>query len=652
MDKGFEKIELETGNVKTKSVEGTTDNIEMLKTPKGQNKKPRKIFKIAGILLIFIVISLLISIIPAINLYKQVKRTESSGKKVVQAVKNQDLDSTQKELENTLSDLKQLKKNYGFFKFTKLIPFVSGYYKDGEYALNSVEAGLEGGKIAVDALIPYADLLGLKGQSTFTAGSADERIQTAVKTFDKLTPKIGEIADKIEVVNRNLNQIKLNRYPEKIGDKEFRGKLIEVRKTIDISSQLFVNAQGLLVKLPKLLGEPEPKKYLVIFQNDKELRPTGGFITAYAVFKIEKGKMLVETSDDIYKLDEKNSTKLVPPKPFAQHLKVFQLHLRDANYDPDFIDSMKRFEDIYQKIPGTIKIDGIIAVDTHVLVEAMKILGTIPAYNTNYTVENDSRCDCPQVIYALEEYAGRRVGYIREDRKDIIGVLLYQIMQKALGVSPSQYWGQLFQMMISEFHQKHILVYLHDDDAQKSLEALNFSGRMIITDNEDFLHINDANLGGAKSNMFIKHSIKQEFEKNNEGKIVKTLTVDYKNPSEGSKGCNLEAGGLCLNGLMPNWVRIYVPLGSQLIDFTGSEDSPVVTQEYGKTVFEGFLTVKPESVSQLKVKYQLPEKYNKNFSLYLQKQAGTDGHEFTTVINGEEVDVFNLSEDKKIDINL
>lgn len=406
--------------------------------------------------------------------------------------------------------------------------------------------------------------------------------------------------------------------------------------------------------MPFLLGQPKPKRYLILFQNDKELRPTGGFITAYALFKVDKGKLLVETSDDIYKLDDKYNPDKSPPKQFITHLKVYKLHLRDANFDPDFEDSMKRFEEMYSSIPGAASIDGIVAVDTHVLVEAMKILGPIPAYGTNFTTDNDPRCDCPKVIYDLEEYAGRRVGYVREERKDIIGVLLYQIMQKALGVSPSQYWGRLFQMILAEFNQKHVLVYLHNEASQKSLESLNFAGRMIMDTKGDYLHINDANLGGAKSNMFVRHTIRQEFEKSSDGKVVKTLTIEYKNPSEGSKGCNLEAGGLCLNGLMPNWVRIYVPKGSELLDFQGSEDPPITSEVYGKTVFEGFLTVKPNNVSQIKIKYKLPSGLlnGNNLPLYLQKQPGTDGHEMTIVVNGKEINLFNLTEDKKLEIKL
>lgn len=657
MEDGFKKIKLEKPDFKEDDSLRNSKNepiVSLSNNRKTDMKNRNKILRIlTGLVLIFILIFSVL-FFQAKNLYQKIRETIYLTNKVWLAAKNQDLEELKTGLFQLKGQLAETKKTYSFFAFARFIPIVKAYYQDGESLFNAGEAGIEAAQISVDSLIPYADLLGFKGQSSFVAGSADERIQTAVATFDKLTPKLGDISAKVEIIKNSFDKIDVNRYPVKVGDREVRSRLSSLRETIEDITTLFINARPLLENLPQLLGQPKIKRYLVLFQNDKELRPTGGFITAYALFKVEKGKLIVESSDDIYNLDEKNPTKISPPVQFINHLKVYQLHLRDTNCDPDFKDSMRRFEEIYNKIPGTTQVDGIIALDTHVLVEAMKILGPIPAYGTNFVVDNDPRCDCPKVIYDLEEYAGRRVGYIREERKDIIGVLLYQIMQKALGVSPSQYWGRLFRMILSELEQKHVLIYLHDESSQRSLEALNFVGRMQEVSGVDYLHINDANLGGAKSNMFVKHYIKQEYEKADDGSIIKILTIDYKNPKEGSKGCNLEAGGLCLNGLMPNWVRIYVPKGAELLDFQGSEDPPKVGEAYNRTFFEGFITVRPNSVTTIKIKYRLPGdiiKDNKTILSYIQKQAGTEGHELITKVNGKEVSLINLTTDKKLEIN-
>ncbi|MBI2029531.1 DUF4012 domain-containing protein [Candidatus Gottesmanbacteria bacterium] len=647
MKDGFDKIDIKSTSMKKKT-----------KSPDAKvgiptRRRRGKISKWLIPVLIVIFIALGFTGFQVSSVYRQGKKTQASAELAIQTIRDQNIDAAKDALITTKEDLTKTRQLYAGLLLPKYTPIVRSYYLDGEHLMTAADAGLDAGIITTEAIIPYADLLGLKGESKFVSGSADERIQTAVQTLDKLTPKLGDIAEKIKIVNQNFDKINPNRYPEKIGNREIRPKLLAAKTTINNLSELFLNARPLLENLPSLLGEPTPKRYLIIFQNDKELRPTGGFITAYAIFKLEKGKPIVETADDIYKLDEKNTAKISPPEQFIKNLKVFNLNLRDSNFDPDFKDSMQRFEEMYNNIPGTTPVDGVIAVDTHVLVEAMKILGPIPAYGTNFTVDIDPRCDCPQVIYELEDYAGRRVAYIREDRKDIIGVLLYQIMQKALGVSPSQYWGKLFQMVLSEFEQKHILVYLTNTDAQQSLEALNFAGRMIDSPQEDYLHINDANLGGAKSNLFVRQSVKQDFEKQGDGSIVKTVTISYKNPEPGSPGCNLEAGGLCLNGPMKNWLRVYVPKGSELIDFEGSSDAPIVSEAYNRTLFEGLTTVNPEGVATVTIKYKLPQSVSGDkFSEYIQKQPGTDNNEYITLVNGNEVDIFNLTKDTIKEIKL
>lgn len=57
------------------------------------------------------------------------------------------------------------------------------------------------------------------------------------------------------------------------------------------------------------------------------------------------------------------------------------------------------------------------------------------------------------------------------------------LMQKALGVSPSQYWGKLFQMLLSEINQKHMLTYFHDESTQLAAESFNMAGRIMTGEN-------------------------------------------------------------------------------------------------------------------------------------------------------------------------
>jgi len=609
---------------------------------------------LVGVPVILLVILLIAVGIPARQIYADAKIAQSQLDTTYAAVKTQNLAEAKESLKGSKEKLETLNGSVGKLDWFGSIPVVGAYQKDLKSVVTAGIAGVEAGTISVEAIEPYADLLGLEEGASFVNKSTEERLQTAVTTIGKLAPALDKIADKLTIVRDEIDSIDPDRYPEKVKDKEIRQKVVDGKAQVNELADLFIDAKPFLTALPDLVGAEEEKTYLFLFQNDKELRPTGGFITAYAYFRMHKGKIEVIKSDDIYNLDNARRTKVAAPEEILKyHKEVYSLTLRDSNLSPDFLVSMQQFEELYDDVSNNLEIDGIFALDTHMLVEAMKILGPINAYGTTFTTEADDRCGgCPQVVYELEEYADRRVGYIRDNRKDIIGVLMSQIMQKALGVSPGEYWGRLFQMMLEEVQQKHMIAYFHDEGAQTGAEALNFAGRIKEYDG-DYLHINDTNFAGAKSNMFTNHTVEQDIEVASDGTVTKTLTLGYKNTEPASPGCNLERGGLCLNGLLRNWIRVYVPEGSELLDFKGSEMDPVEKQELGKTVYEGFFTVRPEGQAQLKISYKLPFKVNSDeYKMLIQKQGGTLGHAYVIKINGKTVDGLELTTDKELKFKL
>lgn len=646
----FEKLEIKN----VQGVEQKTKSVGKFSFsfPKLRFKFTKKTGVILSLLILVLTLGVLVGI-PARQIYKDANIARDHLQITYGDIKKQDLVRAKKSLEDSNKKLIALSGSVNKLNWFGSIPVVGAYQKDLKSVVNAGIAGVEAGQIAVQAIEPYADLLGLEEGTSFVNKSTEDRLQTAITTIDKLSPSLEKIAVKLKVVRDEIETIDPDRYPEKVKDQEVRSKIVNAKNQIDELADLFIDARPFLTALPSLFGVEDEKTYLFLFQNDKELRPTGGFITAYAYFRMHKGKIEVIRSDDIYNLDNARRKKVPAPEEILKyHKNVYELTLRDSNLSPDFKVSMLQFEELYDDVSGKLDIDGIFALDTQMLVEAMKILGPINAYGTTFTTEPDKRCGgCPQVVYELEDYADARVGYVRNNRKDIIGVLMSQIMQKALGVSPGQYWGKLFQMTLNEVGEKHFIAYFHDKDAQDGAEALNFAGR-IKKFNGDYLHINDTNFAGAKSNMFTNHNVDQEIDIAKDGTVTKTLTLNYKNTAPGSPGCNLERGGLCLNGLLRNWLRVYVPEGSELMDFKGSEMDPVEKNELGKTVFEGFFTVRPEGQAQIKISYKLPFKVDsKEYKMLIQKQPGTEGHEYTVNINGKRVDEFELLTDKELKLN-
>lgn len=641
-------------------------------TPARVSRKKRRIWPIVlgaiGIpLLVILVVGGLLAymLMPLRTVVDKSRVVMQTGRELAAAVKTQNLEESKVKLAQTRQQMQDLQQEYNKVMPLKSVPFLGLYIGDGEHMIKAAFAGLDAADKAVEALEPNADLLGLKGKSSFVSGSADDRIQTAVKTMNALVPKVHEVSDSIAVLQQEINAIDPNRYPEKIGDTVVRSQMIEAKALIDNMATLFINAKPLLVNLPKMLGEPEEKRYLILFQNDKELRSTGGFITAYAQFRFVRGKAILEKSDDIYNLDAALTKKFPATREILTfHKGVSNLNLRDSNLSPDFKESMKQFLEMYQFVSGKEKIDGIIALDTHVFVETLGILGPTTISGRVFSTEIDKRCDCPRAVYELEDYSTRPVGYIRTARKDIIGTLMQYMLQQALGVSPSQYWGRLFQMLLTQINEKHVLTYFEDPEIQKAAEAFNMAGRVMQANDTaavlkyqegagwDYVQVINSNMAGAKSNMFVREKFAKDVTVNQDGTITTKLTVDYKNSYPGSD-CNLETGGLCLNAPLRNWVRVYAPAGSKLVENKGTQSpksgQPEAMTTYdalGKTVFEGFLIVNPLGTAKLEVTYTSPVKSTDGkYRLLIQKQPGTEIQEFLLRLNGKDVKKFDLVTD-------
>ncbi len=615
---------------------------------------PKKNFKLSkkmlvGILVVVFFLFITV-VVPFFRAYNDGMVAYKQSLLLKDALKTQDLAKIKVAITDTKKQLNKVKGDLTLATWTKYIPFLGGYTKDVFAVLSAGNSGLEAGEIMVTAIEPYADILGLKGQGSFTGGTAEERIAKVVETLDKVAPQIDLVAEKLKLVRKSLDSVDPKRYPETLGNRPIRSTVVSLKQVVDLSDDMMTQARPMVKQLPELLGTKTAKKYMVLFQNDKELRPTGGFITAYAVFRVEKGKIHLETSDDIYKLDDTMTKHVAPPDPISRYLNVYGWRMRDANFSPDFATSMQVFEDLYSTSTAKQDIEGIIAMDTNVLVKILDVIGPVTAYGINFTTQKVPQCDCPMIIYELEKYADEPKSYERGSRKDIIGVLLQTIMQKAMD-APKQIYAGLFQTAIDQAKQKHIMFYFHNPDAQKGIEALGFAGR-IKTSDGDYLHVNDANLAGAKSNLFVVSSVKQDVTISKDG-ADSTLILEYKYPRV-ADNCSLErVGGLCLAGIYRDYLRIYLPKGAAIGEISGFENKSTTFEDLGHTVVDGFFTVVPQGMARITIKYRTPGDFlkNKEYKSLIQKQPGTDGIKYKVTVNGK-LQEFALTEDKEISVKL
>ena len=413
---GFEKIDLTSENTKVKpaSTESSVGVKPMRKKTRFFSRK--KTWIILAVLVVMFALSIFGIFLPAKGVYKQAQITAAQANIAIDALKKQNIALTGEELKKTREELTKTQNGLNGMGYLAFFPFINSYYNDASHLVKAGFHGLDAADVLVASIEPYADVLGFKGKGSFVGGTAEQRIQTAVTTMAKITPKMDEIVKNLELAKEEIDKVDPGKYPSFLGGDKVKKSLVSVRKVTDDGVTFANEAKPLIKVLPQLLGEPKEKKYLVLFQNDKELRPTGGFLTAYAIFRVEHGVIHVDSSNDIYTLDDTIGGKQTAPRPILEYLaKVPLLNLRDTNLSPDFIVSMNEFNKLYAKSSGP-DVDGIIAIDTKALVAAMDILGDVQASGTTFTTKKNPVCNCPDVIYQLELSADKPVQGTRSNK--------------------------------------------------------------------------------------------------------------------------------------------------------------------------------------------------------------------------------------------
>jgi len=360
MEEGFKKIRLEDDTItesekKDYRQKESGDDVLMPKIDLNNEDKPKrrkmkfpkirrpskKTLKIAGIVAGVLLVFLTIAGLLTFRVYKQARKVESAAKMLLAASEEQDFGKLKTELQNTKEEVIKLKSTYKTITWLRIVPYLGGFIKDGQHGLNAAVYGIEGAEIVIDTIEPYAGIIGFKSEdnSMDNGETAQNMLDFVIKTIPDIIPKSDELIRKVALVQAEIENIDPDRYPEKFGDLMVREKVKDGVELVNLTSTLLENSKPLLEVAPYLLGSEEERTYMLIFQNDKELRPTGGFITAYSIAKVEKGKFEPVRSDDIYNLDNLYTATIPAPEPIIKYLKgpyliSKRLRLRDMNWSP------------------------------------------------------------------------------------------------------------------------------------------------------------------------------------------------------------------------------------------------------------------------------------------------------------------------------
>lgn len=411
------------------------------------------------------------------------------------------------------------------------------------------------------------------------------------------------------------------------------------------------DALTLLQVAPTLLGVGQngPQTYLLLMQNEDELRPTGGFITAVGSVVIHNGELLNIQIESVELIDDRSKPYPKPPWQLAEYMLSGILVLRDSNWFTDFPTTARMAEYLYSYSRAH-SVDGVIAIDQHVVIALLDALGPVRVEGVV------SEIDAENVLEYMRSAKEPRtpIGVIGGtwDRKQFIGRLAQPIVEKILGARGAT-WSDLAQTLIRLLDERHILLQFDDSDLNAFLARHRWDGALRPPDHGDFLMAVDSNIGFNKSNAVTQTSLSYNVDLTRPTDPHAHLDVTHTNQASGNVPCEprpprqgVEAD-YPINECHWTYLRIYTPTGTSLlastphtipaqstmagVDITARTDDLGNEDIAGVQVFGTFMVIRQGESLQTSFDFGLPasvlrhnaESGTWTYTLTVQKQPGT-----------------------------
>ncbi|HEB14137.1 MAG TPA: DUF4012 domain-containing protein [candidate division WWE3 bacterium] len=361
------------------------------KSPKASGKKRGRIRRILrfpfktrrrkivslSLLLLFSLLVLLFLIIPALVLYPRALALKSEINSLQAVLDGKDLDAVEASLADFNAAFDDFVDGYYLLSYLDRIPFVDRYYLDGTHLLTAGRLGIESAQTVIAAIKPHAEVFGFKDDSEGFGDqiTVEQQLANIIGTLPQVAGELDQVWGNLLFIQKELAEVAPERYPQEIRGVKVRFWLEEAQKILTEAGPLIEQGRSFLELAPQFLGVQKKRTYLVIFQNDAEIRATGGFMTALSLLTVSGGKVV---SNEVYPGIYPHPTQpyYSPPKPLGKYLGVSSWLFHDVNYYPDFPTSAKKILEVWNaaRLP---KVSGVLVVNTDTAGSLLEITGPL-----------------------------------------------------------------------------------------------------------------------------------------------------------------------------------------------------------------------------------------------------------------------------------
>src|SRR3989344_2005905 len=427
--------------------------------------------------------------------------------------------------------------------------FLSGI--PGVSKLKSAKDVTEAGKLISQSGQAMAEALKSLSQTGSILNPADR---------NKVKPSriVSQIKNALILSNKNFTEAKnlIASIDETVIPEDKREKLADFKDKLPLLEEYLKSAMSYADFLQGFVGIDEPKKYLFLFQNNSELRPTGGFPGTYGVVSFSSGGLADFFVDDVYNLDGQLKRNVIPPKQLQHITPIWGM--RDTGWFIDFPTSAKKAMQYFAEEAGY-GVDGVIALNPDVVSEILEVVGPIKMPEYGLPAQSGITLTADNFLETIQEEV--EYGENRVQPKKVVVDFAPRFLEK-LYSADAEKWMKIFNVVMNGLEEKDILFYFEDKELEDFAVKEGLGGEIKIV-GDDYLMINFTNVMGSKTDVVTDSLL--------------DITTDFKEDSVVHKvGITRNHGGGDFehgfyNRQNPAYVRILLPENAKILSVSGND---------------------------------------------------------------------------------
>jgi cytochrome b len=260
----------------------------------------------------------------------------------------------------------------------------------------------------------------------------------------------------------------------------------------DVSPEI----QAAIATSPITLGANKVQTYLISFQNSAEARGTGGILGAYAIVRLNKGKLSVEKTGSNAKLISLRKNPIAISDEYMRLYGNNPAIWQNSNLSPHFPYGAMMYSALWKNMTGQ-SLDGVIAVDPSALSYILKSTGDIKLANGEMVNSNN-------LVSKTLSTAYKKYETNNDARKQYLVDIMNATFDKLLAGKFSKV--KFAQGIVRGIKENRILFYTTNKSSEQAIAQTRLGGALTDLPNNEF-RVVIQNIDASKLDYYLARSV-------------------------------------------------------------------------------------------------------------------------------------------------